>query len=204
MIVAINSTAVTIGKAQERKTFGGAWALRRHEIASLRVHGFTYIGLLILISLMGVALAGTGIVQSQQNQRAKEVELLFIGEQFQRAIAAYYERSPGGGKRFPQALEDLLNDTRFPVPQRHLRRIYRDPMTGSTDWGLVHEPDNGISGVFSRSEAAPIKTSFPEKFADFQESRSYAEWKFVYRVTAAVPQSGEDAAQPAPTPSAVK
>jgi type II secretory pathway pseudopilin PulG len=181
MIVAINSTAVTIGKAQERKTFGGAWALRRHEIASLRVHGFTYIGLLILISLMGVALAGTGIVQSQQNQRAKEVELLFIGEQFQRAIAAYYERSPGGGKRFPQALEDLLNDTRFPVPQRHLRRIYRDPMTGATDWGMVRAADGGITGIYSLFTKKPIKLSgFPQQYAGFEQSESYADWKFIY------------------------
>ena len=204
MIVATNMTVVTQEKVLKRQRLRGALPLRRHGVTSSRGAGFTYIGLLILISLMGVALAGTGIVQSQQNQRAKEAELLFIGEQFQRAIAAYYERSPGGGKRFPQALDDLLNDTRFPVPQRHLRRIYRDPMTGSTDWGLVQEPDNGISGVFSRSEAAPIKTSFPEKFADFRDSRSYAEWKFAYRVTAAVSQPGENAAQPAPAPSVVK
>lgn len=97
--------------------------------------GFTYIGLLIFIALMGIALAGTGMVWHAQVRREQERELLFVGDQFRRAIGQYYERSPGGGKHFPQSLDDLLLDKRYVATQRYLGRVYPDPITGKTEWG---------------------------------------------------------------------
>ena len=161
-------------------------------------HGFTYIGLLILIALIGVALAGTGLVFHAQAQREKEKQLLFVGDQLRRAIGQYYQRSPGADKRFPQSLEDLLLDRRYPATQRYLRRIYRDPITGSSDWGLVRTPDDRIVGVYSRSEKSPMKSAqFPERYAEFAGKKSYSEWKFVY----AIPAS-PDAVEPAQIPGA--
>jgi type II secretory pathway pseudopilin PulG len=166
------------------------------------VSGFTYVGLLIFISLMGAALAGGGIIHHQQARRAKEKDLLFIGEQFERAITAYFERSPGGAKRFPQALGDLLHDSRHPVPQRHLRRIYRDPMTAKAEWGLTRGPDNGITGVFSLSKETPIKTSgFPQKYADFNGSKTYAEWQFAYRPATQTAEASTNPDPPSPSTS---
>jgi len=150
--------------------------------------GFTYIGLLILVAIAGVALAGVGQLWSTASKRDKEVQLLFVGDEFRRAIGSYYEGSPGVHE-FPQSLEDLLEDRRLPVVRRHLRKIYVDPMTGTKDWGLVKH-GNRILGVHSRSEDKPIKTAnFKPEDATFQGSGAYSDWKFSYQPASAGPGS---------------
>lgn len=170
------------GEKPEKHAIDKARALRRADQRSpLAGHGFTYIGLLIFIALMGVALAGTGAVWHTSVRREKERELLFVGDQFRRAIALYYERTPGGAKQFPQALEDLLLDRRYPNTQRYLRRLYADPLTGKPEWGLVRGPEGRIVGVFSLSEEAPLKRAgFPLVYQDFEGKERYGDWRFVH------------------------
>jgi len=50
--------------------------------------GFTYIGVLMLVAISGIGLAGVGIVWHQDTQREREKELLFIGEEYRRRLAA--------------------------------------------------------------------------------------------------------------------
>src|SRR5207244_6294275 len=57
--------------------------------------GFTIIGILIIVAVMGAGLAATGTLFSHAAQREKERELLFAGNQIRQAIASYYRRSPG-------------------------------------------------------------------------------------------------------------
>jgi type II secretory pathway pseudopilin PulG len=143
--------------------------------------GFTYIGLMIFVALIGIGLAFAGQVWHAAMQREKEKELMFIGDQFRTAIAKYYEWSPGGGKKFPRSLEDLLEDRRYPTTKRHLRRIYDDPMTGRADWGLVAAPDGSIMGVYSQSEEEPRKISgFRTEYEKFAEAKKYSDWKFTF------------------------
>jgi type II secretory pathway pseudopilin PulG len=147
----------------------------------IAAHGFTYIGLLIFIALMGIALAGTGMVWHTQVRREKERELLFVGDQLRRAIGQYYERSPGGDKRFPHSLDELLLDKRYPATQRYLRRVYADPITGKAEWGFVKGPEDRIVGVYSLSEDAPFKRAgFPTNYEAFDGKERYREWRFVY------------------------
>lgn len=142
--------------------------------------GFTYLGLLVFIALMGIALAGTGLVWHAESRRLKERDLLFAGEQYRRAIGMYYERSPGE-KKFPKTLEDLLLDRRYPNVQRYLRRIYVDPMTASKTWGIVGGAEGGIVGVYSLSEDKPVKqANFRQGQADFEGREKYSDWRFVY------------------------
>jgi type II secretory pathway pseudopilin PulG len=142
--------------------------------------GFSYIGLLLLIAIMGAGLAGAAVYYHQQVMREKETELLFVGDQMRKAISHFHDGSPDGEKRFPRNLEELLDDKRFAVPRRHLRQIYRDPMTNSTDWGLVKNERDEIVGVHSLSGRAPIKVSnFRDSDAEFEGAASYADWKFV-------------------------
>ena len=139
--------------------------------------GFTYLGLLIAIALLGIALSAVGVVWSTQIRRDKEVELLYAGHQIRQAIGRY--RAVGG--QFPQALNDLLEDKRSPVPRRYLRQIYLDPMTGTADWQLILAPGGGIMGVASSSQGKPIKVAgFLPADAAFETAECYCDWKFAY------------------------
>lgn len=148
----------------------------------MRQGGFTYLAVLLLVALMGVVLAGAGTVWHTAAQREKERELLYIGKQFRQAIESYYESSPGSLKKYPTSLSDLLKDSRFPDTRRHLRRIYRDPMTGGTEWGVVNAPEGGIMGVHSLSPEQPLKSAnFREADKALTGQVMYSGWVFAYR-----------------------
>ena len=158
--------------------------------------GYTYVGMLLAVAVIGIGLAATGIVWSQAGQREKERELLFVGDQYRRAIERYYERSPGV-KRYPAALSDLLSDTRFPKPERHLRRIYADPLTGKADWALIEAPGGGIMGVKSTSSATPIKSgAFGYRDRTFHGAKTYQEWEFFHESQAPAAPAGASPLQP--------
>ncbi|MHB0986605.1 MAG: type II secretion system protein [Sulfuricella sp.] len=143
--------------------------------------GFTYLGVLFAVVFMGVAMAATGTVWHQTRQREKERELLFVGGQFRQALDLYYQNPPPGKvKKFPQKLEDLLRDDRYPDVRRYLRRIYRDPMTGGTEWGLLRGAGKGIVGIYSLSDEVPVKTAnFEKADAALADKRHYYQWQFV-------------------------
>ena len=141
--------------------------------------GFTYVWLLLAVAFMAAGLAAVAEVATTAMRRDKEADLLFVGDQFARAIALYRASSPGA-QQYPQRLDDLLADKRFPNVRRHLRRVYPDPMTGSADWGLVRGPGGGIVGVYSRSTTKPLKTAnFPKGYEGFADAARYADWRFV-------------------------
>lgn len=143
--------------------------------------GFTYVGLLILIAIIGIASAATMQVGSVLQRREAEQELLAIGSEFQNALISYANATPAGQLRAPKTLQDLIKDQRNPKPQRHLRKLYVDPITGKEEWGTVHSPDGaGIIGVYSLSEASPIKIgNFDVAFKGFEDKTSYRDWKFI-------------------------
>jgi len=142
--------------------------------------GFTYLGMLMIVALMGFGLVGFAELYSHAQQREKERELLFVGNQFRDAVASYYNKSPGA-KVYPKKLEDLLEDKRFPMPQRHLRRVYMDPMTGKADWALIEAPGGGFMGVHSLSEETPVKSgNFDAKDQAFDDAENYTKWMFTY------------------------
>lgn len=152
--------------------------------------GFTYVGLLLLIVFFGLGSVGVARVLASSERGEKEQELLFVGAQFRDAIGAYHAAGPGG--LYPEKLEQLLEDVRYPTVVRHLRRIYPDPITGRTEWGLVMAPQGGIMGVFSLSEREPMKRTHFESpnqvlndavlMAGKREGApySYRDWQFVY------------------------
>lgn len=155
---------------------------KNKALTPISQRGFTYLGILIVVMVMGMGLAAFGTIYSQTAQRDKEAELLFVGEQFRNAIQSYYLKSPGA-RSYPKKLEDLVEDKRFPLPMRHLRRIYPDPITGTTAWGLVEMPNNGgIMGVFSKSEDKPIKQGnfIAARHQPFEDAESYTKWTFTY------------------------
>jgi len=158
-----------------------------------RETGFTYLAVLFFVAIMGVMLAAAGVAWSTAQQRDKERELLFIGNQFRKAIAAYYESSPGSIKQYPNTFNDLLKDNRHLATRRHLRRIYADPMTLKPEWGIIRAPDGGIMGIHSLSTGRPMKSrNFLGRDSAFEGAISYADWRFVYEPSrGTVPESGK-------------
>lgn len=153
--------------------------------------GFSYVGLLIMIAIVGAMAAGAFSAGAMMQRRMAEEELLFVGSQFHKAIKTYYESSPKGSQPYPNQLSDLVLDPRFTGTRRHLRKIFNDPLTGKAEWGLMQAPSGGIMGIYSLSPERPIKTSgFDTEFAAFESKISYSEWGFAY-----IPAStGESAA----------
>ena len=149
--------------------------------ADLRERGFTYIGVMVLVVLMGIALAAAGQVWHTFQQREKEQELLFVGHQFRLALKRYADHTPGKTRRAPLQLEELLQDPRHPSIQRYLRKIYPDPLTGKPEWGLITGPGGEIYGVHSLSDGEPLKKGHFE-LADrsFEGSMKYSDWVFMH------------------------
>jgi type II secretory pathway pseudopilin PulG len=155
----------------------GANAGSRPPCQGVKQRGFTYLGFLIFVALTGAGLAAFGEIASHAAQREKEAELLFRGNAFQAAIASYYKKE----QRYPKSLADLLEDKRYPMPVRHLRKLYADPITGEAEWGLVEAPEGGVMGVYSRSEDQPIKTgNFSTRNQGLEDAGRYADWKFAH------------------------
>lgn len=143
--------------------------------------GFTYLGLMIALAVIGVAAAGTLQMGAVMRRHDSEEELLVIGLDFRAALKSYAHDTPGGAPAAPLSLQDLVRDPRYPNPHRHIRRIPADPLTGKTTWGLVLGPDGqSILGIHSLSKDKPIKIAhFPQVFQGFEAKASYADWIFL-------------------------
>lgn len=173
----------------------------RMPAGSCKQAGFTYIGLLIAVVFFGLGSVGAARLLASAERAEREAELLFIGHQFRQAIRSYVQSGPKAGQ-YPATLQDLLHDSRYPTPLRHLRRLFIDPITGKTDWGLVTAPEGGIMGVYSLSDRQPQKrANFETDDANFAVALqppslapttaqftpldavpySYQDWKFIYR-----------------------
>ena len=155
--------------------------MARRMRAGKHEQGIAYLALLIAIAVIGVGIAAAGVVWSEASQREKERELLFVGEQFRRAIQLYYE-SGVLEKKYPPTLDALLQDSRFPATRRYLRRIYRDPMSGTAQWGLLRAPDGGIMGVFSLHDdvVAWKRANFSQQLAGLEGKTRTSAWVFSY------------------------
>jgi type II secretory pathway pseudopilin PulG len=158
--------------------------------------GYTYLTLLFAVAVVGVGLASASSLWHTAQMREKERELLYVGEQYRKAIEEYYKQ----GKTYPRELTQLLRDQRVPGVRRYLRKLYRDPITGKSEWGLVKSPDGGIAGVHSLSEEAPFKQAeFSKAQAEFTGKTKYSDWKFAY-LQAGKPDASPQGAPGAPSP----
>lgn len=141
--------------------------------------GYTYLLLLFVVAALGLVAAEAGVVWQTAAKREREAELLAIGAEMARALARYRDETPLGTPPFPSSLAQLVEDGRFPVPRRHLRRIYADPFTGRAEWGLVRDGE-AIVGVHSLAAGVPLRRAGlpPELDPAAENAASYADWVF--------------------------
>lgn len=166
----------SVRRSNERRRTTPRLAISRNR------SGFSYLGVLILVAVMSIALTGAGRYWSTIVKREREAELLYRGDQIREAIASYYNTPPGGqSKSYPRQFSDLLKDPRYPNLKRHLRKWYTDPMTHGGEWVYVLDAANRLKGVHSAHPGTPLKKgNFPKEYGDFENAQTYADWAFVF------------------------
>jgi type II secretory pathway pseudopilin PulG len=165
--------------------------------------GYAMAALLVAIALMAVFMTLAMPVWRRAAQREKEAELIWRGQQYDRAIQLYRRKTSTPGA--PNL--DLL------VDQHYLRKKYKDPITGG-DFELktiapggmnlppgVPQPQRAagqlIGGVRSRSKARSIRI--------LNGRDHYDQWEFAYVPYSATPkapgtaQPGSQQGMPRPT-----
>jgi len=145
-------------------------------------HGMTLMIVLVMIVVTGLAAGMTGSTWKTVVQRAKEKDLLWCGDQYRRAIESFYQTKHKGPQAdYPSNFEDLVKDPRFLHTVRHIRKIYKEPMTGK-DWIALKDPSGKIIGVRSSSHLEPFKKDdFSKEYETFKEAKKYSDWEFVYK-----------------------
>ena len=100
-------------------------------------------GYILAVLLVGMAIAAVWLTASlpawrQQEQREREADLIFRGEQYARAIALYYAKN---NRTFPTDFDTL-------VTQHYLRKKWKDPVTGD-DFAPLYAGQATTPGVGS-------------------------------------------------------
>ena len=110
--------------------------------------------LLFFIAAMGVGMAAVGVQWHSVSQREKERQLLFVGDQYRRALESYAQAVPA-----------------------------REGQTAA-QWGLLRDAQGGIIGIHSLSEQTPFKRAgFPATYPDFDGKDAYRQWLFAPAAT---------------------
>lgn len=142
--------------------------------------GGVYLFLLFVISLVSMALCGSAYIDSVGGRRDRERELIFIGEEFERAFLSYQNVSAAVGDDLsPLHIDDLIEDRRGGRVNRHLRKMYFDPLTGSRQWGEVRVAGRLI-GVYSLAGGRPFmqRKEVPRTSPNDSGSERYSDWVF--------------------------
>jgi len=90
--------------------------------------GYTMVFLLVGMTVMAVLIAAVLPLASAEAQRDKEKELIFRGLQYAEGIRNFRRRYG----RHPNSLREM-----YDVRPRTLRKLWKDPITDSNDWGLI-------------------------------------------------------------------
>ena len=84
-----------------------------------RASGFTLVGVVVAIAILTILIAAIGPSIATVMQRDKEIELIFRGKQYARAILAFQKRYG----RYPLELKELAE-----IKPRSIRQLWKEPM----------------------------------------------------------------------------
>lgn len=114
--------------------------------ARRREAGYNMVVLMVGVTILAVATAAALPMWSQAMKREKEAELISRGWQYAEAIRVFQQRHG----RYPTRLEELIE-----VKPRSIRRLWKDPMTESGEWGLIFQGGVAPPGGNEGRELAP-------------------------------------------------
>ncbi|HEX3372073.1 MAG TPA: type II secretion system protein, partial [Candidatus Acidoferrales bacterium] len=104
----------------------------RPRAAGSREAGFTLLMVVFLVAIMSITALAVAPNLLTEGRREKEADMIWRGEQYQRAILLYYRKF---GK-YPTKIEDLTKQTNG---VRFLRQAYTDPMNKDDgSWRFIY------------------------------------------------------------------
>ncbi len=103
-----------------------------------RQRGYALMMVMFMAALMVLGAMTAELSIKTQGRREKEKELIWRGNQYDRAIRLYYKKKG----RFPTSLDDLTKDE--PGLPHFIRKAYKDPMNNEDGtWRLIYVAPNG-------------------------------------------------------------
>ncbi|MES2393763.1 MAG: type II secretion system protein [Acidobacteriota bacterium] len=106
--------------------------------------GFLLVAVVVMCALVLIALSVAAPIIAKDLRRDKEVESMHRAQQYVRAIQLYQRACKCKG--YPANMDALEKSTTV----RFLRQKYVDPLTGHSDWRLIHNPQTTIKGFFGQ------------------------------------------------------
>src|SRR5262249_6317906 len=100
--------------------------------------GFAIATLIVFASVIAILAAAAIPVYQMRAQRERELECIFRGEEYMRAIIKYQRKF----KTYPPTIDALLNTDGI----RFVRRQYKDPITGEDFRIITVNPDGSVVG----------------------------------------------------------
>ena len=154
-----------------------------HIYSNYKQTGLAYLAVLFLVAAIALSMAVVTQNQDTQLKREKEQDWLYVGKQYERAIASYYQLSPNGLKALPNNVDDLLTDKRFVAPVHHLRKAYLDPLTNQ-QWVQLMNEDNQLTGVVSTLPQAILSSTIASTFQANQTGTiaRYSDVRFEFKL----------------------
>lgn len=96
-----------------------------------REKGYMLLGVMLALTLLLMAMAVEAPRIAQQIKRQKEEELVHRGKDYATAVKRFVHKNGG---RYPVSVEQLEDTNHI----RFLRKRYKDPTTGESNWKMVH------------------------------------------------------------------
>jgi general secretion pathway protein G len=150
-----------------------------------RQRGFTIVELIVSFTILGILTSMAVPLAAYKVKRDKERELRYALREIRRAIDNYKDASTAGKidvklgtEGYPESLEILVEGVKLSQSPdgktiKFLRRIPKDPMTGTTDWGKRSMQDDPKSQSWGGQNVFDVYSKSTERARD---GTPYAEW----------------------------
>ena len=161
-------------------TGGKTKTLGRHSQRGLTlVELIVAFSIMLILTTMAVPLARTRVRSERERALRRSLEEIryAIDKYKDLADAGAFGQLKLGTNGYPESLQVLVDGMKLNGPKEQkvylLRRIPKDPFTGSTDWGLRSDQDDPQSTSWGGQDVFDVYTKTFEKAPD---GTPYSQW----------------------------